>query len=417
MLNITYYTSIRAYKIGISIAKILGNEKAKKWINGRKNWRKRLQEYRAQNIKQSLIWFHASSLGEFEQVKPLIEKIKKDRLYEDYILFVTFFSPSGFENSMDYKVADKHFYLPLDTQSNARFFIETLQPDLVIFVKYDFWFNILNTLQEYQVPTIYFSCNFRPDQIYFKSYSRWQLSILEHIDKIFTLNQQSKDVLDKYNFSDVEICGDTRYDKVIQTAERKKSYPNIHLFKNNLPLLILGSSWQHEEKIIARYIRETNENLKIIIAPHDISEKHLLEIEKLIDASLVRYSNLNEENALLNNILLIDNIGMLASLYQYSDFAFIGGGFTNDLHNILEPAAFENIVFYGNKFSKYPEGQELIDFGGGISISSYNEFKKSFENVLFDQKLQTSMKLKSKEFIYRHKGATKIVYNAVKKLL
>ncbi len=417
MLNITYYTSIRAYRLGISIAKLFGNEKAKKWISGRKNWRKKLVKFRSKNIEKPLVWFHASSLGEFEQVKPLIERIKKEKIYEDYILFVTFFSPSGYENSLNYKIADKHFYLPLDTQSNASFFIETLQPDLAIFVKYDFWFNILNTLQEYQVPTIYFSCNFRPDQIYFKSYSKWQLSILEHIDKIFTLNQESKDVLDKYNFLDVEVCGDTRYDKVIQNAERKKSFPNVKSFKNNLPLLILGSSWQPEEKIIAQYLKEKQKELKIIIAPHDISEKHLKEIEKIIDPPLIRYSNLNEENALTNDILLIDNIGMLASLYQYSDYAFIGGGFTNDLHNILEPAAFENIVFYGDKFSKYPEGQELIDFGGAISLNSYTDFKTKFEAIFNDKKTLYSSKKKSKEFVYRHKGASDVVFEAVKKLL
>lgn len=417
MLNITYYTSIRAYRFGISIAKLFGNEKAKKWVEGRNNWKKELVSFRKKNIEQSLIWFHASSLGEFEQVKPLIEKIKQDKVYEDYVLFVTFFSPSGYENSLDYTVADKHFYLPLDTQSNASFFIETLQPDLAIFVKYDFWFNILNTLQEYQVPTIYFSCNFRAEQIYFKSYSKWQLSILEHIDKIFTLNEKSKKVLDKYNFSAVEVCGDTRYDKVIQTAERKKSFPTIKAFKDNSPLLIIGSSWQPEEKIIAKYIKETKNHLKIIIAPHDIAEKHLIEIEKLIEEPTIRYSRLNEENAIENNILLIDNIGMLASLYQYSNFAFIGGGFTNDLHNILEPAAFENIVFYGNKFSKYPEGQELIDFGGGISVKSFDDFKNKMDSILLDKKMQFSMRKKSKEFIYRHKGATNIVYQAVKNLL
>ncbi len=417
MLNLSYYTSIRSYRLGISIAALFGHEKAKKWINGRKNWKQKLKQFRAKNIEQSLIWFHASSLGEFEQVKPLIEKIKKEKSYQDHVLFVTFYSPSGFENSTKYKMADKHFYLPLDTQSNAQFFIETLQPDLAIFVKYDFWFNILNTLQDYQVPILYFSCNFRPDQIYFKSYSKWQLSILEHIDHVLTLNEKSKKVLDKYNFRNVSVSGDTRYDKVIQTAEKKKMFPLVKTFKNNTPLLIIGSSWQPEEKILAQYIKEHDQAIKIVIAPHDISEKHLKEIEKRFEKPMIRYSNLTLENALDQNILLIDNIGMLASLYQYANFAFIGGGFANTLHNILEPAAFENIVFFGNKYSKYPEAKELIDFGGGISINNYEDFKTTFNKLFNDKKSQYTIKKNAKEFIYRYKGATEIVFNAVKKLL
>ena len=333
------------------------------------------------------------------------------------MIFVTFFSPSGYEYSLDYKTADKIFYLPLDTQSNATYFISTLEPDLAVFVKYDFWFNYLNTLQLSQVPIIYFSCYFRSSQVYFKSYAKWQLSILEDINRIYTLNKKSADLLSKYNFRMVAVCGDTRYDKVIQNAERKVPISIIEQFASKEPLMILGSSWQPEEKLIAQYLSENKKKLKIIIAPHDISEKHLLEIEKTVPVPILRYSQLTKENVNSINVILIDNIGLLSNTYQYADFAFIGGGFTNDLHNILEAAAFGNIVFYGNKFSKYPEGQELINFGGGISIANYLEFEAQINGLLENSNRRALIQEKSKEFVYQYKGATDIVFQAVKELL
>ena len=417
MLSLSYYTGIRSYRLGVSIASLFGNQKAKQWINGRKNWQQHLSDFRNKNKDQPLIWFHASSLGEFEQVKPLIEKIKNDNEYKDHLLFVSFFSPSGYEYSLDYKVADKLFYLPLDTDSNAISFIEILQPEIAIFVKYDFWFNYLNILQENLIPIVYFSCNFRENQIYFKSYARWQRSILEDIDRIYTLNKKSENVLLKHGFKNAAVCGDTRYDKVIQNAEQSIPIPIIEQFKKEKPLLILGSSWQPEEKIIAQYLEKNKGEIKVIIAPHDISEKHLLEIEGIVKVPMLRYANLTEENINKIDVILIDNIGLLSNTYQYADFAFIGGGFTNDLHNILEAAAFSNVVFYGNKFSKFPEAQELIDFGGGISVSNYSDFETIINNVLKNTSKQRTMKQKSKDFVYQHKGATDIVFRAVKELL
>lgn len=417
MLSLGYYTGIRTYGLGVTIASFFGNEKAKKWIIGRKNWKTELTKFRESNKDQPLIWFHVSSLGEFEQVKPLIEKVKQDKDYKNHIIFVSFFSPSGYEYSLDYKLADKVFYLPLDTQNNATFFIETLEPEIAVFVKYDFWFNYLNTLQLSQVPIIYFSCNFRPSQIYFKSYAKWQLSILEDINHIYTLNESSKKLLSKYNFRSVAVCGDTRYDKVIQNAERKSPIPIIETFKGTSPLMILGSSWQPEEKIIAKYLSKNDNELKVIIAPHDISEKHLLEIEKTVTVPMLRYSKLTPENVSTIKVILIDNIGLLSNTYQYADYAFIGGGFTNDLHNILEAAAFGNLVFYGNKHSKYPEGQELVDYGGGISVGSFEDFEQQLNKIIDNTKDLKNYQQKAKEFVYQHKGATDIVFNAIKELL
>ncbi len=415
MSNLVYNTGIKAYKTSVKVASLLGNDKAKKWLKGREGWQEELQAFRKGKEDRSLIWFHASSLGEFEQVKPLIERIKNTKEFEDYLVVVTFFSPSGYENSLAYDRADLLFYLPVDTPNNAQQFLDILNPDIAVFVKYDFWFNLLDELQKRLTPIVYFSCNFREGQLFFKPYGKWQRSILQGIDSILTLNEQSKRVLENNNFENAKVCGDTRFDKVIDNAEKCTPVPIVEKFKNNKPLLIVGSSWQPEEKVIADFVK-TNQDIKVIIAPHDISEKHLREIESLVP-SAVRYSQINEENVGETNVILIDNIGLLSNLYQYADFAFIGGGFTNDLHNILEAAVFGNVVFFGNRHSKYPEGKELIEYGGAIEVKDSKDFTKELNQLLIDINKRKGIGKRAKEFVERHKGATDIVFEEVKRLM
>ncbi len=415
MSNLIYNTGIKAYKTGVKVARLLGNEKAKKWLEGREGWQEELQSFREGKESRPLIWLHASSLGEFEQVKPLIERIKSTKEFDDYLLVVTFFSPSGYENSLTYDKADLLFYLPADTPNNAQRFLDILNPDIAIFVKYDFWFNILDELQKRLTPIVYFSCNFREGQLFFKPYGKWQRSILQGINAILTLNQQSKEILEKNDFENVKVCGDTRFDKVIDNAEKCTPVPIVEKFKDNKPLLIVGSSWQPEEKIIADFVNN-NQELKVIIAPHDISEKHLKEIESIVPVA-VRYSRVTEENVENTNVILIDNIGLLSNLYQYADFAFIGGGFTNDLHNILEAAVFGNVVFFGNKHSKYPEGRGLIEYGGAIEVKDSKTFTKELNRLLIDINKRKEIGGKAKHFVERHKGATDIVFEEVKRLI
>jgi 3-deoxy-D-manno-octulosonic-acid transferase len=356
----------------------------------------------------------------FEQVKPLIEKIKADNAFSEYKVVVTFFSPSGYEYSKNYELADFKFYLPIDTKINAVDFIELINPSVAIFVKYDFWFNYLELLQKKQIPHLFFGCNFRENQIYFKSVNKWQVQILQKINRLFTLNKQSFDVLKNNNFSNMEICGDTRFDKVIQNANRCQPILLIEQFKQNKKLLILGSSWEKEEDILADYLsnnKHWNQHLKIIIAPHNIYGNHVSEIIGKLPVKSLKFSEANENNIEDFDILIIDNIGMLSNLYQYGNISFIGGGFTNRLHNILEAATFSNALIYGNNHAKFPEGKKLTAANGAFAINDANGFAKHLNRFIENNGLLEATQCKAKAFIENNKGATDIVFKGMEDLL
>ena len=413
-----YNIGIRFYSLGVKLAGFFGNSKAKKWTTGRKDWRKTIKTQLENNEKN--IWIHATSLGEFEQVKPLIEKIKADNAFSEYKIIVTFFSPSGYEYSKNYKLADFKFYLPIDRKINAADFIELINPSIAIFVKYDFWFNYLELLQKKQIPHLFFGCNFRENQIYFKPLNKWQVEILQKINRLFTLNNKSFDVLKNNKFSNMEICGDTRFDKVIQNANRCQPIALIEQFKQNKTLLILGSSWEKEEDVLANYLdknKEWNKELKIRIAPHNIYENHVTEIMEKLPVKSLKFSEANERNVENFDLLIIDNIGMLSNLYQYGNISFIGGGFTNRLHNILEAATFENALIYGNNHVKFPEGKQLIEAKGAFAIKGANDFSKCINKFIESATHLKSTQQNAKAFIENNKGATDIVFKGINELL
>jgi 3-deoxy-D-manno-octulosonic-acid transferase len=417
-LKAIYNIGIRSYSLGVKLAGVFGNSKAKKWATGRKDWRKTIKTQLGNT--ENNIWIHATSLGEFEQVKPLIEKIKADNAFSEYKIVVTFFSPSGFEYSKNYDLADFTFYLPIDTKANAADFINLINPSIAIFVKYDFWFNYLELLQKKQIPHLFFGCNFRENQIYFKPGNKWQVEILQKINCLFTLNKQSFDVLKNNNFSNMRICGDTRFDKVIQNANRCQPISLIEQFKQNKILLILGSSWGKEEDILADYLsknKDWNQHLKIIIAPHNIYGNHVSEITKKLSVKALKFSEANKNNIEDFDILIIDNIGMLSNLYQYGNISFIGGGFTNRLHNILEAATFGNALIYGNNHAKFPEGKQLTEANGAFAINDASEFTKHLNMFLENSGLLENTQRNAKAFIENNKGATGIVFEEIKELL
>jgi 3-deoxy-D-manno-octulosonic-acid transferase len=406
-MKFLYNIGIRSYGLGVITAGLLGNTKAVKWVEGRRKWQDQLNTIKWNNP----IWIHASSLGEFEQAKPLIEKLHEQTSHE---IIVTFFSPSGYEYCKDYEHVKGVFYLPLDTKGNAREFLDIVNPKIAVFVKYDFWFNFLNELQNRNIATMFFSCNFRESQVYFKKTAAWQRSIMRKINAIYCLNERSQSILLKHDFANVGVCGDTRFDRVSQISERSTSIPDVEVFKGGNKLLILGSSWPQEEEILEDYIKnQFPDNLKVIIAPHDISEEHLEAIENRFEHGVVRFSRIDSKQLANNKILLIDNIGMLANLYQYGDIAFVGGGFTNDLHNILEAASMGNVLMYGSKVSKFPEGNQLKEYGGSFMLKDKEDFNKIITQLLTDNTLLGKMSAKSKSFVNEHKGATAKVYNKV----
>lgn len=397
----------------------LFNRKAKLWLAGRRNLFETIADCLPTVIGRSAanvqpIWFHCSSLGEFEQVRPLVEKFKT----QNAKIIITFFSPSGYEIRKNYEGADLVCYLPLDTKTNAKRFLDLINPSQVFFVKYDFWYNYLCELSKRNIPAYLVSANFRDEQ--FKGfYGSYLTKVLKFFTKIFVQNPASQQILSANNIAEVIVSGDLRFDRVSQIASSAKKIQIAEMFKGESKVLVCGSTWPADEVILSN-LQSQLSNLKWIIAPHEINESHIHSILSLFQSSIVlRYSEVSKEpvsSALpkLNeaNILILDNIGMLSSLYQYADIAYIGGGFGAGIHNILEAAAFGVPVLFGPHHHKFPEANELAEQGGGFSISNQDDFKKAMNLLLSDEKILKMASMVSKNFVQQRKGAVeKIICN------
>ncbi len=407
-----YNISIGAYLLGIRIASLF-NPKAKKWIKGRNNWRTQMQQ--AIDASKETIWFHCASLGEFEQGRPLIEAIRKQHPTKQIVL--TFFSPSGYEVRKDYSHANHVWYLPIDTRSNAKFFIQTIQPTLAIFVKYEFWHHYLNTLHQQQIPTYVVSANFRKEQRFFKWYGGWFRKLLGNINHLFLQNEASAQLLNNIDLTNHSVSGDTRFDRVSTLNQHAHSIPIIEEFKNNKQLLIAGSTWQEDEKVLAPFINTTGNQMKYIIAPHEIHASHIDQVIQRLSLKTIRYSEATVEKIKEADVLIIDNIGMLSNLYQYGDVAYIGGAFGKGLHNILEAATYELPVIFGPHYSRFREAKELIDLGGAFSINNTNEFQQIVTTLLSNKAQYTTAAQASGQYIKSNKGATQKIMQHLEKHL
>jgi 3-deoxy-D-manno-octulosonic-acid transferase len=328
-------------------------------------------------------------------------------------ILLTFFSPSGYLNVKPNNIRIKKHYIPLDTISNAKEFIKVTHPCIAIFAKYDFWFNHLTELQKSAIPIIVFSSNLHQKQLYFKAGWQWQKKILQGISRILVLNNAIEDFLKTEKFQNVLTCGDTRFDEV--GIEKKLSLSLISNYINKRTCIVVGSSWEAEEKILMKTHLKLK-NFAIIIAPHDVSEKRINSIEKHFKNKTIRFSQLNNDNANTSKILLIDSIGVLSEIYHYSDIAFIGGGFKGKLHNILEPAATNNVVLFGNKYAKYEEAIELIKIKGAFKINNDLDFIETLKRLENEQEMK-QYKETAFNYVANNKGATKIVLNEIKKLM
>ncbi len=349
--------------------------KADLYVTGRRNIFIKLKEALGSSTAP-IVWVHCASLGEFEQGRPLMELIKKK--HPAYKILLTFFSPSGYEVRKNYQGADYIFYLPWDTPPNARRFVEITHPALAIFIKYEFWYNYSHELRSHEIPLISVSCIFRPDQIFFRPYGTIFRNILQNFSWLFVQNHDSVRLLKSIDISNTTVAGDTRFDRVYQITQQGQDIPLAHQFKNGEKTFVIGSAWPEDMDLLAAFINE-NEFLKFIIAPHEISEEFLSEIENSLEVTTVRFSDPGPaiENA---QVLLIDNIGMLSRLYRYGEFAYVGGAFGKGLHNILEAACYGVPVFFGNKnFEKFQEATDLIMRGGAFEVGSYPELKTKYE--------------------------------------
>ena len=407
-MKLIYQIALFSYTILIRIASLF-NHKAKLWLKGRKN----SFPYLETQIKKEyqIIWFHCASLGEFEQGKPLMEKIKK--LHPEYKLLVTFFSPSGYEYRKDNPLINYVCYLPIDSKKNARKFIELVNPKQAYFVKYEFWYYYLANLHQQNIPTYLISGVFRTNQPFFKWYGGFNRKMLSFFTHFFIQNKVSVDLLNSIGFNNVTQSGDTRIDRVYENAQSPTPLPIIEKFTNKKPTIIIGSSWEKEEEIISTYIQTTDKKFNYIIAPHDVSKAHIDNLISTLDTKHLLYSEANQRNATQHNVLIIDNIGILANCYQYTDIALIGGGFSGSLHNILEPASFGNAILFGEKHQKFHEAQELIDNYAAFSIGSLDDFIAIINHLMMKENLQDTKNAAAK-YIKNSVGATDKIWEVVK---
>ncbi|MCZ4245418.1 3-deoxy-D-manno-octulosonic acid transferase [Pedobacter punctiformis] len=405
-----YILGIRFYGLIIWIFSLF-NHKAKLFINGRKNIFNQIAQ--KINPADKHIWFHFASLGEFEQGRPVLEKLK-DRFPAKKIV-VTFFSPSGYEIRKNYALADV-FYLPLDTAGNAKRFIQSINPEMAIFTKYEFWHFYFKALKKNNIPLYVISGIFREKQTFFKWYGSFYRNILKNVTHFFVQNKESETLLKSIGLNNVTINGDTRFDRVYDNAQSPKQLTEIEKFIGSDPVLICGSTWPEDEKFLS-VLPEKYPDWKFIIAPHEIDENHIDSIEQLFSANSSRFSalhaQLQTENSRIQfsnaQVLIIDNIGMLSSLYQYGKLAYIGGGFGAGIHNTLEAAAFGLPVIFGPKYQKFQEAKDLITLNAAKSISSVEELISAFESF----KENPEAAAIAKKYVKDQKGATEMILKKI----
>jgi len=406
-----YNIFLLLYRAGIGIA-TLWNKKAKLWVAGRKNIFDRLEaELRAPNSK--LVWFHCSSLGEFEQGRPVMENLRKHLASGETKFLLTFFSPSGFEIRKDYKGADWVFYLPLDSKANAKRFFDIVHPSLVVFVKYDYWYYYLTECKKRNIPLLLVSGIFRRDQPFFKWYGNLHHKMLNCFTHFFVQDKESNDLLKSININDITIAGDTRFDRVSEIAENFTPVEEIEKFSGSSQVLVAGSTWPDDEKMIKDAI--TNfPDLKIIIAPHEIHKEHISQLSSIFPDAVFHSQLITQSSSPINsNILIIDNIGMLSRLYHYTTIAYIGGGFNKGIHNTLEAAVYGKPVLFGPNYKKFKEAIGLIESGGAVCVNSSTELTLQLKKLLTNKEVLETSSKNSFDFVKQNKGATEKILHYI----
>ena len=407
---------------GIAIASLF-NEKVRKMWRGEREAFKILKQKVDPNAKY--IWFHAASLGEFEQGRPLMERIRKE--YPQYKILLTFYSPSGYEVRKNYEGADIICYMPVDTRLNAIRFLRLVRPVMAFFIKYEFWSNFLHILKHRNIPTYSVSSIFREDQVFFKWYGRNYAGVLKCFTRFFVQNEESKQLLEGIGIKDVDVVGDTRFDRVLQIKEAAKQLPICEAFRtgvassqsadvphHDFKVFVAGSSWPPDENIFIPFFNE-HKDWRLLIAPHVIAEEHLKLILSLIkDKKVVRYTQTTPEEAAEADVLIIDCFGLLSSMYNYGDVAYIGGGFGVGIHNTLEAAVWNMPVIFGPNNKKFQEAQGLLKSGGGFEINTYEDFSGLMNSLMNDEAFLKQAGDKAGAFVAHLAGATDKVLSSVK---
>jgi len=364
------------------------------------------------------IWIHAASLGEFEQGRPIIEHLKKE--YPQYKILLTFFSPSGYEVRKNYELADTVCYLPFDKKKNARRFVKLVNPALAIFIKYEFWYNYINNLHRNKIPVYMVSAIFRPQQMFFKWYGKSFRKMLSFYKCICVQDDNSQNLLNAIGVNNTKVCGDTRFDRVIQIKNQAEKLPVLQSFtnetsQNDIKTLVVGSSWPKDEDLFIPYFN--NSNIKLIIAPHEIHESHLSYIESLLKRPYIRYSQATVENASEYDCLIIDTFGLLSSAYAYGQIAYVGGGFGVGIHNVVEAAVYGVPVIFGPNFKKFREAHQLIESGGGYTVRDSTSFRELMDEFLQHPEMLNAAGKNADQYVISNTGVADRVMSVIKESL
>ena len=403
-MGLIYNIFIYIYGIGVFVFSLFNN-KAMKLRKGQAGSLSLLK--RTIDTNARYIWFHAASLGEFEQGRPVMEQMKKEN--PETKILLTFFSPSGYEIRKNYAGADVISYLPLDTKASARRFVKLVNPSKAVFIKYEFWPNYILELQKANVPVYSISAIFRPSQVFFKGYGGWYRNLLKSFAHIFVQDKNSLKLLADNGFTNVSVAGDTRFDRVADLAQQAKTIPLIEYFvQNSNKVIVAGSTWSKDEELLVRYLK-LHPDMKLILVPHEIHQAHIMGISKLLDGKFVCYTELNEQNLLTTNCIVVDTIGLLSSIYRYAHVAYIGGGFGVGIHNTLEAAVWNVPVVFGPNYQKFREARELIAIGGAFSIAQYELLEAQFDSLLKNNKAGKI----AGDYVKNNTGATDLILKEI----
>ena len=403
-----YNLGIHIYQLGVKLAALFSDKPAK-MVKGHREVFGLLESKIDRNARY--IWFHAASLGEFEQGRPLIERIRKD--YPQYKILQTFFSPSGYEVRKNYDGADIVCYLPFDTPSNVRKFIDLVNPCMVFFVKYEFWQNYLNELHKRSIPVYSVSSIFRPGQVFFRWYGKSYQQVLKTFAHLFVQNQESKKLLAGIGVNNTTVVGDTRFDRVLDICAAAKQLPLVQKFKGDALTFVAGSSWGPDEDIFIKYFNAHPE-MKLIIAPHVVNDSHMKEIMAKLNRPCIRYTQATEENVQQADCLIIDCYGLLSSIYRYGEISYIGGGFGVGIHNVLEAAVYGIPVIFGPNNKKFREAQHLLANKGGFEINGYEGFETLMDKFLADEAYLKQSGKSAGDYVKNNSGAMEKIMNCVR---
>lgn len=385
----------------LRLAALLGHKKARKLVKGQARALAELREWAATLGGSQVLWFHAASVGEFEQARPIIERLHSELPFRKVLL--TFFSPSGYELRKNYPLVDKVTYLPFATRRNARKMLEILPLEAAVMVKYEFWPAYLKALKAKHVPTYLISAIFRPGQLFFLPWGKMYLKLLHAFEHIFVQDQSSSDLLQRYGVDAVTVAGDTRFDRVTEVRKQAKDLPVVDGFVAGAPrVIVAGSTWQRDEQYLARYMAE-REDVKLVLVPHEIDSAHLHEIFQYFEGRYVRYTEATPQNVNKCRVLLVDTIGVLSSIYRYGHVAYIGGGFGVSIHNTLEAAVYGMPVVFGPTWKKFREAHGLLAAGAAITVKNYREFADALDRA-FDN--QSIMGQRANDYVQSECGAT-----------